>query len=213
MESLTSTQKKIFSYIINHLTREGIPPTLDDIAVNFQYKSINTVRSHLRLIAKKGYIRIYPGKSRGIQVLKSINDVIPEQLSCHNQIPIIGNIAAGAPILANQEEEGHLKVPNGFFDQGEYFALHVTGDSMKNIGVNIGDIAIVRHQSTVENGEVAAVILEDEATLKRFFKHADRIVLKSENPDFPDIVMPESDHCRIRIAGKLAGILTRKIDT
>jgi len=82
---------------------------------------------------------------------------------------------------------------------------------MKNIGINIGDIAIVRHQNAVENGEVAVIILEDEATLKRFFKYSDRIVLKSENPDYPDIVMPESAHCRIRIAGKLAGLLTGKV--
>ena len=76
MEALTSTQKTVFSYITKHLDKKGIPPTLDEIAVNFHYKSINSVRSHLRLIEKKGYIRVHPGKSRGIQVLKSINDMI-----------------------------------------------------------------------------------------------------------------------------------------
>ena len=212
MEALTSTQKTVFSYITKHLDSEGIPPTLDEIAVNFHYKSINSVRSHLRLIEKKGYIRVHPGKSRGIQVLKSLNYMRPEPLSCHDQIPIIGNIAAGAPILANQEAEDHLKLPTGFLGSGEYFALYVAGDSMKNIGINTGDIAIIRHQSMVENGEVAAVILENEATLKRFFKFADRVELQSENPDFPDIVIPESDYCHIKIAGKLTGLLTRKID-
>lgn len=212
METLTSTQKSILSYIIRHLDKEGIPPTLDEIAINFQYKSINTVRGHLRLIAKKGYIKLHPGKSRGIQVLKSLNDMRPEQLSCHDQIPIIGNIAAGAPTLANQEAEDHLKIPTGFLGSGEYFALHVSGDSMKNIGINTGDIAIIRHQITVDNGEVAAVILENEATLKRFFKFTDRVELQSENPDFPDIVIPKSDNCHIRIVGKLAGLLTRKIN-
>ncbi len=212
MGTLTSTQKSIFFYIIKHLDKEGIPPTLDEIAINFQYKSINTVRGHLRLIAKKGYIKVHPGKSRGIQVLKSLNDMRPEQLSCHDQIPIIGNIAAGAPTLANQEAEDHLKIPTGFLGSGEYFALYVTGDSMKNIGINTGDIAIIKHHNMVENGEVAAVILENEATLKRFFKYTDRVELQSENPDFPDIVIPKSDYCHIRIAGKLAGLLTRKID-
>ena len=155
---------------------------------------------------------MYPGKSRGIQVLKSLNDLIPDERSHENQIPVIGNIAVGEPTLANQNIEAFLKVPPGFFSPGEYFALHVTGDSMKNIGINIGDIAIIKNQSAVENGEVAAVILEDEATLKRFFKYTDRIVLESENQDYPDIVMPEAAHCRIRIAGKLAGILTGKVD-
>jgi len=212
MGTLTATQKRIFAYIIKHLDKEGIPPTLDEIATNFQYKSINTVRDHLRLIAKKGYIKLHPGKSRGIQVLKSLNDMIPEQLSRHDQIPIIGKIAAGAPILATQEAGDHLKVPAGFLGSGEYFALRVSGDSMKNIGINTGDIAIIRHQSSVENGEVAAVILEDEATLKRFFKFADRVELQSENPNFHNIVIPESDCNYIRIAGKLTGLLTRKIN-
>ncbi len=212
MQTLTSIQKNILGYINTHLDIEGIPPTLDEIAVNFKYKSVNTVRSHLRLIEKKGFIRLYPGKSRGIQILKPLNALSPEKLSFENQIPVIGNIAAGEPILAEQNIESFLKVPPGFFSPGEYFALSVTGDSMKNIGIKIGDITIIRHQSAVENGEVAAVILEDEATLKRFFKYSDRIVLKSENPDYPDIIMPEAAHCRIRIAGKLAGILTGKVD-
>jgi repressor LexA len=212
METLTSIQKSIFVYIIKHMDKEGIPPTLDEIAINFQYKSINTVRGHLRLIAKKGYIKVHPGKSRGIQVLKALEDMTPEQLSCLDQIPIIGKIAAGAPIFASQEAEDYLKVPTDFLGSGKYFALHVSGDSMKNIGINTGDIAIIRHQITVDNGEVAAVILENEATLKRFFKFTDRVELQSENPDFPDIVIPKSDNCHIRIAGKLAGLLTRKIN-
>ncbi len=210
MEILTAIQKSILFYIIKHLDKEGIPPTLDEIATNFQYKSINTVRDHLRLIAKKGYLKVHPGKSRGIQVLKSTNDMILRQRI--DQIPIIGKIAAGAPILANQEAEDHLKVPIGFLSAGEYFALYVAGDSMKNIGINTGDIAIIRHQDIVENGEVAAVILEDEATLKRFFKYPDRVELQSENPDFSNIVIPKSDNSHIRIAGKLAGLLTRKIN-
>ncbi|MCK5164855.1 MAG: transcriptional repressor LexA [Desulfobacula sp.] len=213
MEGLTSIQKNVFSFITTHMVKEGIPPTLDEIAVNFNYKSINTVRDHLRLIANKGYIKVHPGKSRGIQVLKVLNDIIrPEQRSCHDQIPIIGKIAAGAPILANQETEDYLKIPTDFLSSGHYFALHVTGDSMKNIGINTGDIAIIRHQSIVENGEVAAVILEDEATLKRFFKYTDRVELRSENPEFSNIVIPKLDNSHIRIAGKLAGLLTRKIN-
>jgi repressor LexA len=214
MGTLTATQINIFSYIISYLNKEGRPPTLDEIAIHFQYKSINAVRSHLRLIEKKGYIKIHPGKSRGIQIIKPLNGMIAnEPISSHRQIPIIGKIAAGKPIFAFQEAEDHLTVPAGFLGSGEYFALHVSGDSMKNIGIQTGDIAIIRKQDIVDNGEIAAVILENEATLKRFFKLTDRVELQSENPDFPNIVIPASENLNIRIVGKLAGLLTRKMES
>ncbi len=212
MGTLTATQISIFSYIISYLNKEGRPPTLDEIAIHFQYKSINTVRSHLRLIGKKGYIKVHPGKSRGIQIIKSLNGMIANEPTSHHQIPIIGKIAAGKPIFAFQEAEDHLTIPTGFLDSGEYFALHVSGDSMKDIGIHTGDLAIIRQQDIVDNGEIAAVILENEATLKRFFKLTDRVELQSENPDFPNIVIPASENLQIRIVGKLAGLLTRKMD-
>tara|TARA_B100000614_G_C14550769_1_gene493890 strand:- start:1275 stop:1910 length:636 start_codon:yes stop_codon:yes gene_type:complete len=210
MNSLTPIQESIFSYILKQLNTEGMPPTLDEIAAKFNYKSSNSVRDHLRLIAKKGYIKIHAGKSRGIQIIKSTNQVTYRNFT--GQIPIIGKIAAGSPILAHQETIDYLKLPGDFLRSGNYFALNITGDSMKNIGINTGDIAIIREQSMVENGEVAAVIIENEATLKRFFKYNDRVELRSENPDFPNIIVPQKDDCQIRIAGKLAGLLTRKID-
>ena len=213
MGTLTATQISIFSYIISYLNKEGRPPTLDEIAIHFQYKSINAVRSHLRLIEKKGYIKIHPGKSRGIQIIKSLKAITPNEPISHHQIPIIGKIAAGDPIFAFQEAEDHLMVPAGFLGSGEYFALHVSGDSMKNIGIHTGDLAIIRHQNMVDNGQIAAVILENEATLKRFFKLTDRVELQSENPDFPNIVIPASENLYLRIVGKLAGLLTRKMES
>ncbi|OGR23073.1 MAG: repressor LexA [Desulfobacterales bacterium RIFOXYA12_FULL_46_15] len=138
--------------------------------------------------------------------------MIANEPTSHHQIPIIGKIAAGKPIFAFQEAEDHLTIPTGFLDSGEYFALHVSGDSMKDIGIHTGDLAIIRQQDIVDNGEIAAVILENEATLKRFFKLTDRVELQSENPDFPNIVIPASENLQIRIVGKLAGLLTRKMD-
>ncbi len=213
MGTLTSTQVSIFSYIISYLNKEGRPPTLDEIAIHFQYKSINTVRSHLRLIEKKGYIKIHPGKSRGIQILKSLESIIANKPTPHHQIPIVGKIAAGEPMFAFQESEDHLTIPIGFLGSGEYFALHVSGDSMKGIGIHTGDIAIIRQQDMVDNGQIAAVILENEATLKRFFNFSDRVELQSENPDFPNIVLPASKNLQLRIVGKLAGLLTRKMES
>ena len=211
MEPLTPTQNGIFSYILEHLNMEGIPPTLDEIASSFGYKSINAVRQNLHLIAKKGYIKVHRGKSRGIQVLKSIENISQTHPSHGIQIPLIGKIAAGVPILAYQEVEDHLTVPASFLSSGHYFALRVTGESMKDIGIHTGDIAVIRHQNIVTNGEIAAVVLEDEATLKRFLKLPDRVVLKSENPAFPDIVLTETEGHQIRIEGKLVGLLTKMV--
>lgn len=211
MEALTPKQKDVFNYIKKQIDSEGIPPTLDEIALHFEYKSINTVRGHLRLISNKGYIKVLPNKSRGIQILKSNDTIISDQLFCDDKIPILGKIAAGVPIFANQETEDHLKLPVGFLSTGNHFALQISGDSMKDIGINTGDIAIIRHQNMVENGEVAAVILEDEATLKRFFKYPDRIVLKSENSKFSDISVSIDEYLNVRIVGKLVGLITRKI--
>lgn len=211
METLTPKQKDVFNYIKKQIDSEGFPPTLDEIALHFKYKSINTVREHLRLISNKGYIKVFPNKSRGIQILKPNDTIILDQLFCDDKIPIFGKIAAGVPIFANQETEDHLKLPVGFLSPGNHCALQISGDSMRDVGINTGDIAIIRHQNMVENGEVAAVILEDEATLKRFFKYPDSIVLKSENSELSDISFSIDEYLNVRIVGKLVGLITRKI--
>jgi repressor LexA len=209
MAALTPTQSNIFSFILEHFNMDGIPPTLDEIASSFEYKSINTVRQHLRLIENKGYIKVHHGKSRGIQVLKSFKENPPICSSHGIQIPLVGSIAAGIPITAIQEAKEHLMVPPGFLSPGEYFALRVTGESMKNVGIHTGDIVLIRCQNAVTNGEIAVVIIENEATLKRFFKYSDRILLQSENPDYPDIVFSKSNCCNLSVAGKLAGLLKK----
>ena len=209
MDTLTPTQKKIYNFIISHLQREGISPTLDEIAADFGYRSINSVRQHLRLIERKGHIKIHRGKSRGIQILKSVECNLSIPTSHETLIPLIGQIAAGLPVFATQEIEDHITVPVGFLGSGDHFALRVSGESMKEVCIHPGDIAIIRHQDTVRNGEIAAVILENEATLKRFYRYADRIVLQSENPAFQELVFPKSECIQIKVAGKLAGLLKR----
>jgi repressor LexA len=205
MKTLTTVQKNIFDFISDHIQQKGISPTLDEIATQFRYGSINSVRQHLRLIENKGYIKVHRGKSRGIQILKPAD--VPHLTS--TLIPLFGQIAAGPPIFASQDIEEHISVPTGFLGSGTYFALHVSGESMKDVGINHGDIAIIRHQETVQDGEIAAVILENDATLKRFYRQASRIVLRSENPAFQDLIFQQSDCLQIRIAGKLTGLLKR----
>ena len=125
------------------------------------------------------------------------------------RIPLLGKIAAGTPLLASENGEESLSLPCGFLRSGDYFALKVSGDSMKDAGINSGDIAVVRRQNAVDNGDVAAVVIEDEATLKHFFQFSDRMVLKSANPLFPDLVYSRSAYKQIHLAGKLACLLKR----
>jgi repressor LexA len=148
---------------------------------------------------------VHRGKSRGIQILKLTDTPHP----IVTLIPLLGQIAAGPPIFAIQDVVEHISVPTGFLGSGAYFALHVSGESMKDVGINHGDIAIIRYQDTVQDGEIAAVILENDATLKRFYRHADRIVLRSENSAFQDLVVQQNDCLQVRIAGKLTGLLKR----
>lgn len=209
MKTLTAVQKNIFDFICNYIQKEGISPTLDEIATQFHYGSTNSVRQHLRLMERKGYIRIHCGKSRGIQIIKPTDINLPNLASNESIIPLFGQIAAGPPILATQEGDEHISVPAGFFGSGTHFALRVSGASMKDAGINPGDIAIIRSQETVQNGEIAAVIIENDATLKRFYRYADRIVLQSENSAFQDLIFPQTECVQITVAGKLTGLLKR----
>lgn len=180
----------------------GYPPTQAEIREHFGFGSINTVRGHLVLIEKKGYIRLNVGKARGIQFAME-----PVFLRQDNSIPLLGRIAAGVPIWAEQNIEDHLPIPPALFGGGELFALHVFGDSMKGAGIRNGDIAIIQKRDSVENGEIAAVLIEREATLKRVYLASDSLVLKAENPAFEDLKFVKGKCDLIRILGRYQGIV------
>ncbi len=204
MKCLTDIQSKIHEFIFKWRKDNGYPPTQEEIRDHFGFRSLTAVRSHLVLIEKKGYIRLNFGKARGIQLTKLPASVIQNQ---ENHIPLLGNIAAGVPIWADQNFDDPLPIPPDLFGGGELFALNVLGDSMSGAGIRNGDIAVIRKQDSVENGEIAAVLIEHEATLKRVFLSSESLVLKSENSAFDDLRFAASKSDLIRILGRYQGIV------
>ena len=180
----------------------GSAPTLEEIGRHFSFKSINSARQHLKLIARKGYLKLLPGRARGIRL---IHESIPPRSVV--LAPLVGRIAAGDPIGAIENVEARIPVPTELWRGNELFALRVHGDSMMGVGIFDGDIAIVNAQPVAANGEIAAVVIGDEITLKRFFRSVEGIRLHAENSNYSDLLFNRSDSGAIRIAGVLVGTL------
>jgi len=204
MKTLTPKQAEIYDFIATSQRDESYPPSQEEIRNHFGFASVNSVRSHLALIEKKGFIRLNAGKARGIQLTRPVLD---ETQPDENVIPLIGSIAAGKPIWAEQNIETLLSVSSALFGRGELFALHVVGDSMIQVGIMNGDVAIIRKQDHVENGEIGAVLLDQEATLKRIYLTSDLLRLEAENSAYDDLVYHESSAETPRVIGLYQGIL------
>jgi repressor LexA len=183
---------------------EGMPPTHEEIRRKFGLQSTYGVRQHLRLIKNKGYIELLPGKSRGIRVLGPVVEDAPQGIA---DIPIVGRIAAGQPILAEEHLEGRIAVSAELFPPGVLFALRVKGESMVNVGIQTGDLAVIRQQAGVENGQIGAVLRDDEATLKRVYVFADHLRLKAENDSEPDIRIAKGAGVRVDVLGLYVGLI------
>jgi repressor LexA len=201
---LTDRQKQILSYIRTCVRDMGMPPTHEEIRRNFDLRSAYGVRQHLRLIGNKGYIKLLPDKSRGIKLLAPTVEDAPRGLM---EIPIMGRIAAGQPILAEEQIEGRIAVSAELFPRGVLFMLRVKGESMVNVGIRTGDLAVIRQQETVERGQIAAVLRDDEATLKRVYFFDDHLCLKAENDAEPDIRIEKEKGVRVRILGLYVGLI------
>lgn len=201
-KTLTSRQRQVFEFVKTYTDRTGSPPTLEEICSHFSFKSINAARQHLELIAKKGYLELSPGRARGIRL---VHDSSPRRTVMF--VPLIGQIAAGEPIDALEDVEARIPLPRQLLRGSQHFALRVHGDSMTGAGIFDGDIAIVNSQPSASNGQIAAVVVEDHVTLKRFFRSAQGVRLHAESPDHPDLHFDRSDSDAIRIAGVLVGTL------
>jgi repressor LexA len=202
--NLTSEQERVYAFIVDWRKRSGFPPTVREIADGLNYRSPNNVRQHLRLIERKGYLKIVTGKARGIEIKSPFT---PIDNSNGFEVPLIGHVAAGTPITAEENIEGTITLDRTLFKGDGLYTLRVRGDSMREIGVFDGDIAVVRQKPAASNGEVIVAIVDGEATLKRFFKRDDTIVLHAENPAYEDIIVaaPQS----VYIAGKLVGVIRK----
>lgn len=205
--ALTPRQQEIYEYIKVQTEEFRRPPTVREIANRFNISSTNGVRSILAALIKKGYINRSPRTSRGIEIL---HDESPATDSSSVEIPIVGRVAAGEPILAVQNLEGTITIDRDFIARRkDVFALRVKGDSMINAGIFDGDLVFAQQQNTAERGEIIIAKIDDEATVKYFQPQKEWIELHAANPKYqPIIVRPERD---FSIAGRVIGIM-RKIN-
>ncbi len=200
-KDLTDKQQLIFEFLKEKINDSGFPPTVREIGDRFGI-TVKGAYDHLKAIEKKGYIRTEQNKSRAIVILNDSDTA--EARSSGISIPLLGRIAAGSPILAEENIEDYLTFPESMFTKGEYFALNVKGDSMIEGGIHDGDIAIIKKQNTANNGEIIAALLEDEATLKIFSKAGNAVKLVPMNSAYKPI------ECRdLSILGKLAAVFRR----
>ncbi len=200
---LTNAQSNVLSFIKAYMKKNKLPPTYDEIADNFGYKSKNAVESHLRALQRKGVIQRIQKIARGIMLSEDVDEERKKYL-----IPLVGTIAAGTPILAEENITEYLDMYKIFYTDAEIFALNVKGDSMIKAGIMDGDMVVVKKQPVIENGEIGAAIIDNEATVKRIFFHGDKIVLHPENDDMDDIeIFPKEDN--FHIAGKIIGVIRK----
>ena len=202
MKDLTIRQQQILNYIKDHLSLTGFPPTRSDIANEMGFKSPNAAEDHLRALARKGAIEIVPGTSRGISL------PINEQLG----LPIIGQVAAGFPILAEESISGYSEVPSNFFTPSADYLLTVKGSSMVDIGIYEDDLLAVHKTEQAISGDIIVARIEDEVTVKRFeFEKGSSIVkLIAENSDFAPIIVNLEDR-DFSIEGISVGVIRRSM--
>ena len=205
---LSARHKEILNYIIEKIKESGYPPTVREIAKAVNLKSSATIHAHLSRLQELGFIKKDPSKPRTIVLNSELIKSKSDQLPISNDtifVPVVGQIAAGTPILADENIEDYFPLTPDFAKgNNEVFMLHVKGDSMVNAGILDKDYLIVRKQNTAMNGEIVAVMLEDEATVKRFFKKANSIKLMPENDFMEPIEVKEA-----KILGKVIGIVRK----
>tara|TARA_Y100000814_G_scaffold165160_1_gene120730 strand:+ start:276 stop:884 length:609 start_codon:yes stop_codon:yes gene_type:complete len=202
MKNLTVKQQQILDYIKEHLNLTGFPPTRSDIAIEMGYKSPNAAEDHLRALARKGAIEIIPGTSRGIRL------PISEQLG----LPIIGQVAAGFPILAEESIAAYSEVPSNFFTPSADYLLTVKGSSMVEIGIYEDDLLAVHKTDHAVNGDIVVARIDDEVTVKRleYQKGNSTVKLVAENPDFEPIIV-DVENKDFSIEGISVGVIRRSL--
>ncbi|UCB54890.1 MAG: transcriptional repressor LexA [Thiotrichales bacterium] len=179
MEKLTERQRQILEFIRERVDFSGMPPTVAEITAAMGVSSTNGIRGHLQALERKGAIELVPNASRGIRLL---DQALSEQE--HPGLPIIGQVAAGSPILAQEHIEDYCRVDNNTFHPGADYLLRVKGESMREVGIYDGDLLAVHRASTADNGQIVVARIEDEVTVKRLQLKGHMAYLHPENPDF-----------------------------
>ena len=197
--NLTKRQSEIFEFINQQLEKTGYPPTVREIGKALGLHSPSTVHAHLAKLEKSGVLRRDPSKPRAIEVL-----VDRAKRVMAPGVPLVGQVAAGTPILAEENIEELLEVPALIGAESGDYALRVKGDSMRDAGILAGDLVIVRPTEEAANGEIVVALLDDEATVKRYFLESDAIRLQPENPDYEPIMTRE-----VELLGRVIGVFRK----
>lgn len=204
---ISNTQKRMLDIIIDHISTNGYPPSVREISEKIGLSSTATIYFHLKKLEEEKYIRRDSSKMRAIEI---INNDYNTNITLDNQlrIPLIGKIAAGSPILAEENIEEYVEIPVNWLPKGNNFILKVIGSSMINAGIKDSDLIFIRQQENAENGDIVAAVLQDKdtATVKRYYNEKDCILLKPENDEMQPMIF---NHDEIRIIGKVVGLYRR----
>ena len=204
MAKLTAKQQQIYDYILSFTNQHGYPPSVREIGAAVGLKSPSTVHFHMKGLEEAGVIVKAEGKTRAISLPGASMGPVAEEEDPHaNQIPILGNVAAGTPILAQECIEDYLTFDTAGLS-GEHFAPTVRGESMLNAGILPGDLVVVHRQQEARNGEIVVALFEDEATVKTLHRKDGRTWLLPQNPDYPPI-----DGTKAEIVGKVVAVVRR----
>ena len=200
MKTLTERQKEVLEFIARFSEENGYPPTVREIGENFGI-SLRAVQDHIAACQKKGYLSHCQKRSRSFRVIKGDN--FSESKTFVTKVPKLGTIAAGKPLLSEENLDGYVTIAEPFVKPGKtYFALNVRGASMVNAGILEGDLAIIEQTEMAAEGQIVVAVVDNAITLKRFYKEQDRIRLQPENPDFQPIYASD-----VKIAGIMVGLV------
>lgn len=215
LPKLTARQEEILQLVQDTIEQNGAPPTRSEIAQKLGFASANAAEEHLKALAKKGYIELSPGTSRGIRLRESLRQnpqqlQLPSHFIAQLTLPLIGRVAAGSPILAQEHIEKHIPVDPALFTQGADYLLKVKGLSMRDAGILDGDYLAVKKSSEARNGDIVVARIDDEVTVKRWSKinteNGVQIQLIAENPDFKNILIHD-DGRDFSIEGLAVGLI------
>ncbi len=195
---ISAKQQEILEYIKDEILHKGYPPAVREICQAVNLKSTSSVHSHLETLEKNGYIRRDPTKPRAIEIMDDTFNLNRREMV---NVPILGNVAAGEPLFAEENIEDYFPIPAVMVPNSEEFMLHVRGESMINVGILDGDNVLVQQQSTAKDGEMVVALVEDSATVKTFYKEDGYIRLQPENDTMEPIIVPDC-----QILGKVFGI-------
>lgn len=208
MERLSERQRQVLVFIRDTVADRGYPPSVREIGEAVGLSSPSTVHAHLSALVRGGYLRRDPSKPRAIEVLDpgAARSREPGERAGLRDVPLVGRIAAGSPILAEEDIEDVVPLPVDLVGTGPVFMLRVRGDSMTGAGILDGDLVVVRRQPDADDGEIVAALVDgEEATVKRLHRRDGKVVLRSENPAYPDMTFGEG----VEVIGKVVSVLRR----